>query len=69
MMMSLKYVNDVKTFSSRKEMIELIKEWKPYYMVLGSDYVGKEVVGSELITELVFFNRISGYSTTNIIGR
>jgi D-beta-D-heptose 7-phosphate kinase/D-beta-D-heptose 1-phosphate adenosyltransferase len=68
MLMALKSVNDVKTFSSREEMLKLIREWNPDYMVVGSDYKDKEVVGSELVKELIFFNRISDYSTTKILG-
>ncbi len=36
-------------------------------MVIGSDWKGKEVVGGEYCTELKFFDRISGYSTTKIL--
>lgn len=68
MLLALKSVNDVKTFSSRKEMLELIKAWNPHYMIVGSDYKGKEVIGSEYAKELIFFNRIGEYSTTKIIG-
>lgn len=68
MLMALKSVNDVKTFSTRQEMLELIKEWNPDYMIVGSDYKGKEVIGSEYAKELIFFNRISDYSTTKILG-
>jgi D-beta-D-heptose 7-phosphate kinase/D-beta-D-heptose 1-phosphate adenosyltransferase len=68
MLMALKSVNDVKTFSSRQEMLKLIREWNPDYMIVGSDYKDKEVVGSELAKELIFFNRISDYSTTKILG-
>lgn len=68
MLMALKSVNDVKTFSSRDEMLKLIREWNPDYMIVGSDYKDKEVVGSELAKELIFFNRISDYSTTKILG-
>jgi D-beta-D-heptose 7-phosphate kinase/D-beta-D-heptose 1-phosphate adenosyltransferase len=49
-------------------MLKLIREWNPDYMVVGSDYKDKEVVGSELVKELIFFNRISDYSTTKILG-
>jgi len=68
MLMALKSVNDVKTFSSREEMLKLIREWNPDYMVVGSDYRDKEVVGSELVKELIFFNRIADYSTTKTLG-
>lgn len=68
MLIALKSVNDVKTFSSREQLLELIKEWNPDYMIVGSDYKDKEVVGSEWAKELIFFNRISDYSTTKILG-
>lgn len=68
MLLALKSVNDVKTFNSREEMIDLIKQWQPDYMVVGGDYRNKEVIGSEWAKELIFFDRISDYSTTKILG-
>ena len=67
MLLALKCVNDVKSFGSRFEMLELIKEWEPDYMVVGGDYKDKEVIGSEYAKELVFFDRLPAYSTTNIL--
>jgi D-beta-D-heptose 7-phosphate kinase/D-beta-D-heptose 1-phosphate adenosyltransferase len=67
MLLALKCVNDVKIFSSREYMIELIKEYEPDYMVVGSDYIGQPVYGSEHAKELIFFDRIPQYSTTKIL--
>jgi len=67
MLLSLKYVNDVKTFDSREEMIELIKEWGPDYLVVGDDYINKPVFGSEYAKELIFYKKIPNYSTTKIL--
>ena len=36
-------------------------------MVIGSDWKGKEIIGSEHAKEVKFFDRIEGYSTTEII--
>ena len=36
-------------------------------MVVGSDWKGKKIVGSEHSKEVVFFDRVEGYSTTNIL--
>ena len=44
-----------------------IKLYNPDYMVIGSDYIDKRVIGSEYVKDLVFFDRIEGYSTTNIL--
>jgi len=36
-------------------------------MVIGSDWRGKKVIGEQHCTELKFFDRIDGYSTTRIV--
>ena len=67
MLLSLKSVNDVVTFDSREEMLKLIEGYSPDYMVVGSDYKNQEVIGSQLVKELVFFDRIPHFSTTKIL--
>ena len=37
------------------------------YLIVGSDWRGKEVIGSEYAKDLIFFDRIGDYSTTNIL--
>ena len=36
-------------------------------MVKGSDYKDKPIIGQDVCKELVFFDRIDGYSTTQKI--
>jgi hypothetical protein len=36
-------------------------------MVVGSDWEGKEIVGGQYTQEIVYFNRIGNYSTTDIL--
>lgn len=67
MLLALKSVNDVVIFSSREEMVNMIKEYEPDYMVVGSDYIGQPVYGNEYAKKLIFFNRIPEYSTTKIL--
>ena len=67
MLLALKSVNDVVIFSSREEMVNMIKEWGPDFMVVGSDYVGQPVYGSEYSKNLIYFDRIPQYSTTKIL--
>jgi D-beta-D-heptose 7-phosphate kinase/D-beta-D-heptose 1-phosphate adenosyltransferase len=67
MLLSLKYVNDVKSFDSSDEMINLIKEWEPDYMIVGSDYKNKPVIGSEFAKNLLFFDRLEKHSTSKIL--
>lgn len=68
MLLALKSVNTVKVFDSEQELVKLIKEWNPDYLIVGSDYKDKTVIGSEFAKEVIFFNRIGDYSTTKIIG-
>ena len=64
---SVKYVNDVVVFDSREELINLVKEYQPDYMIIGDDYKDQIVYGSEYAKELVFFEKLPNYSTTKIL--
>lgn len=64
---SIKFVDSVVSFSTDEELISRIKEFGPDLMVIGSDYRGENIIGSEYIPQIVFFDRIPNKSTTNII--
>lgn len=64
---SIKYIDSVNIFDTTEQLIDLIKQYQPDYMVIGSDYRDKLIVGSEYIKEIVYFDRIKGKSTTNIL--
>ena len=63
----LESVDEVLDFSSAQELEDLIKSLTPDIMVVGSDWRGKTIVGSQYAQEVKFFERIDGYSTTKII--
>ena len=63
---SIKYVDSVVDFSTDEELIKGIKEWNPEYLVIGSDYKDKNIIGGDL-TKVIFFDRIQDFSTTKII--
>jgi cytidyltransferase-like protein len=67
MLKELKSVKEVVGFDSDEELEEQIKVYAPDYCVIGSDYKDKTVIGSQYCKRLVFFDRIDGYSTTNIL--
>ncbi len=67
MLLALKYVDEVKIFSSDAELTNLVQGIKPDIMVVGSDWEGKKVIGSEYAKELKFYRKIDGYSTTKIL--
>ena len=67
MLKSISYVDRVVTFDSDEELRGLIKTFSPSHMVIGSDHKEKEVIGSEYADNLVFFDRIEGYASSNYI--
>ncbi len=73
MLSNLHHVDEVRTFGSDMDLKNLVKYYKPDIMIVGSDWKGKPVIGSEYAKELKFFDRINEYSTTktieNIINR
>jgi len=64
---NLKAVDQVKIFDSKEELIEILKAYDADVMVKGSDYEGKSIIGNTYCKEVVYFNRIDEYSTTNKI--
>jgi len=65
---SIEYIDIVLPFNSTEELSNKIKCWSPDVMVIGSDWKGKDVIGQEYAGKVEFFDRIEGYSTTDIIG-
>jgi D-beta-D-heptose 7-phosphate kinase/D-beta-D-heptose 1-phosphate adenosyltransferase len=66
-MNSIKYVNSSVSFSTDKELCDRIKEWNTDVIIIGNDYKDKKVIGSHLVKEVIFFDKIDGYSSTKII--
>ncbi len=64
---SIKWVDDIVTFSSDEELINQIKIYSPDIMIIGGDYRNKEIIGGELINKILYFDRIGNYSTSNIL--
>ena len=58
-------VDSVEIFNNDQELIDLVS--KCDIMVKGSDYINQHIIGSEICSRIVFFNRINGYSTTEKI--
>ena len=64
---SIKYIDKVITFNSTQGLEDAIETILPNIMVIGSDWKGKTVIGQQYTDELIFFDRIGDYSTTNIL--
>ena len=67
MLESIKYIDKVFMFNSKDELTELIRKNQPHVLIVGSDWKGKEVVGDQYAQHVRFFDRINGYSTTEIL--
>lgn len=60
---NLKAVNEVQIFKTDEELVDIIS--KCSIMVKGSDYQGKQIIGSDLI-DIIFYERTE-HSTTKAI--
>ena len=67
MLEAIRYIDKVIIFDDDEGLKKAIKNSTIHTMVVGSDWEGKKVIGADLATRVVFFNRKSGYSTTNLI--
>ena len=64
---SIRYIDEVVTFSKDSELEKCVLNSGASIMVIGSDYRGKRVIGSQYVDEVKFFNRLFEYSTTKIV--
>lgn len=67
MMNALKPVDEVCSFSNELELETIIKKYSPDCMVVGGDYRGKRIIGSQWAKDVLFFERIDEYSTSAIV--
>tara|TARA_R100000664_G_C2745435_1_gene133266 strand:+ start:201 stop:587 length:387 start_codon:yes stop_codon:yes gene_type:complete len=67
MLSSIRWVDNVVVFSDEKELSDSVQKHADI-IVVGSDYKNKRVIGSEW-ADVVFFDKIKGYSTTKTIER
>ena len=68
MLSSIKYIDQVLPFASNAELESHINTIKPKYMVIGDDYRGRDIVGSQFIEEIVYVTR-DGKSTSTLVDR
>jgi len=66
---AIKFVSAAKLFSTDEELRALIAELQPDRLVLGSDWRGKRIIGSEIVREVVFLNRVDDHSTSKLVDR
>jgi len=64
---SLVYVDSVVIFNDDHSLVNEIKNWNSKTMVIGSDYKNKKIIGGDLFENIIYFDRLSDYSTTKIL--
>jgi len=67
MLKALRFVDEVYSFDHTQDLERLVKQISPDILVIGSDWRNNKVVGEQHARELRFFEKIDGYSTTNIL--
>ena len=65
MLLALRYVDNVVVFNTEAELIDLVSACD--IMVKGNDYLGKRIVGEDVCKQILFFDRVDGFSTTEKI--
>lgn len=65
MLANLRAVDEVKIFETDQDLIDIVSQAD--IMVKGSEYRDQSIIGRTYCKELVFFERINGYSTTKKI--
>ena len=65
---SIKYIDVVHVFSSDRNLEALLKQYKPDIFIIGDDYIGKRIIGSEFASEIVYYPRYGGLSSSKVIG-
>ena len=64
MLFSLKYVDDIITYTFEKELVSILESNNFNLRFLGDDYIDKKFTGDKLNIKLYFINRDHGWSTT-----
>ena len=67
MISSLKCVDNVVSFGSDEQLKQHLRNHDINILVVGSDWAGKPVVGSDVVAHIHYFRRIGDFSTTNIL--
>lgn len=65
-LMSIRYIDEVYTYQTEEELLELIKFFKPDIRILGEDYIGQDFTGKDLPIEVIYTTRSHEWSTTKI---
>ena len=64
---SIKFVDEVKSYNTESDLVDMLKEVNPDIRILGADHEGTKFTGYELSSIKIIFNsRDHGYSTSEL---
>ena len=63
---SIKFVDEVRSYTTENSLIDLLKEINPDVRILGADHKEKNFTGHELDIKCIFNSRDHGYSTSEL---
>ena len=66
MVQSIKYVDEVRTYATESQLVNLLKSINPDVRIVGADWKGKDFTGHELGIKVYFNSRDHGWSTSNL---
>jgi len=64
---NLKAVNVVMLFDTKEQLVGIMQGWKPDIYVKGGDWQGHSTTAAKYSKQVIYYDRIGDYSTTNII--
>lgn len=67
MLKAIRFIDEVKVFGTDAELEDQIVLCDAKIIVIGSDYKNKKIIGKNLVDKIIFYDRISKYSTTKIL--
>lgn len=65
-LMAIKYVDEVVTYQTEEDLINLMEFYKPDVRILGDDYIGKRFTGDNMPIDVIYTTRSHNWSTTRI---
>ena len=63
---AIKYIDEIITYKSEKDLYKLLKEINPDVRILGTDYKNKKFTGDDLNIKIYYHERNHNYSTSNL---
>jgi len=63
---STKYVDEVKIYTTEKELEQLVKAIRPDIRILGTDGRDREITGYQYCKQIYYHNRTHNWSSTNL---